>query len=241
MPHPWFGHFYIVSILASAFWLIQFLSNGDLLLEICRAQTAHAPSMQMTQIILVWALLLCQGLRRCWECYAVLRPSASQMWFGHYILGVAFYLMTSLAVWIEGASTISSHVYGNSSLVEVMSISPPSSGTLIGLPLFLLASGIQHDCHAYLAALPKYSLPEHPIFNVLVCPHYTSECMIYLALAIIAAPPGNFFNGSLLCTLTFVLVNLSVTARNTRQWYLKKFPLQKQQVLQRWIMLPGIW
>ena len=76
--------------------------------------------------------------------------------------------------------------------------------TFLGILLFILASGFQHDCHAYLASLKTrkpsptsapaspnpssatastYKLPEHPAFAYLIAPHYTAECLIYLALA----------------------------------------------------------
>jgi hypothetical protein len=89
--------------------------------------------------------------------------------------------------------------------------------------IFILASGVQHDCHAYLASLKKYSVPEHPVFNRLVCPHYFVECLIYLAISIVAAPAGAMLNWTIVCALIFVAVNLGVTADGTREWYVQKF------------------
>lgn len=31
------------------------------------------------------------------------KPSASKMWFVHWLLGIAFYVTVGIAVWIEGA------------------------------------------------------------------------------------------------------------------------------------------
>lgn len=114
----------------------------------------------------------------------------------------------------------------------------PSLRTLFCLPIFLMASGIQHDCHHYLSSLKEYTVPKHPLFQWVVCPHYTAECAIYLSLALLAAPRGELVNKSVLCGLLFVVVNLGVTAYNTGKWYEAKFG--KDSVRGKWKMLPGI-
>jgi 3-oxo-5-alpha-steroid 4-dehydrogenase 3 / polyprenol reductase len=114
----------------------------------------------------------------------------------------------------------------------------PSLRTLLCLPIFLMASGIQHDCHHYLSSLKEYTVPKHPLFQWVVCPHYTAECAIYLSLALLAAPGGEIINKSVLCGLLFVVVNLSSTAYNTEKWYKAKFG--EDTVHGKWKMLPGI-
>lgn len=111
----------------------------------------------------------------------------------------------------------------------------PSIKDFIGVLIFLLASGFQYDCHAYLASLKNtkktdggtatshYQLPEHPAFNISLTPHYFAECFIYLALAIAAAPKGTVLNWTLVTALVFVTTNLGVTAYGTGQWYERKF------------------
>lgn len=80
------------------------------------------------------------------------------------------------------------------SVTFTINLSVLSLKAIIGIPVFILASGVQHDCHAYLASLPKYTLPIHPIFQSFICPHYTAECLIYLSLAFISAPKGALIN-----------------------------------------------
>src|SRR5256885_15162765 len=70
-------------------------------------------------------------------------------------------------------------------------LAAPSIRTLLCISVFLFASGVQHDCHRYLASLEKYTLPDLPMFQIFICPHYTAECLIYLCLAILAAPEGS--------------------------------------------------
>ena len=117
-------------------------------------------------------------------------------------------------------------------------ISAPSIRTMLCVPVFLIASGVQHDCHTYLAALPKYSLPSHPAFHNLICPHYTAECVIYLSMAVIAASSGFGVNGTIFTALVFVSVNLGITASITKEWYAKKFGAEK--VHKRWNLLPYV-
>jgi 3-oxo-5-alpha-steroid 4-dehydrogenase 3 len=101
-----------------------------------------------------------------------------------------------------------------------------------------MASGIQHDCHHYLSSLKGYAVPKHPLFQWVICPHYTAECAIYLSLALLAAPRGEMINKSVLCALLFVLVNLSATAYNTEKWYRAKFG--EDSVRGKWKIIPGV-
>ena len=110
---------------------------------------------------------------------------------------------------------------------------------MLAIPLFFFASGMQHDCHAYLASLPKYTLPVHSAFTQVICPHYTAECVIYVALAILGAPPGKIVNGTVLTILVWVVANLGATANMTRDWTAKKFG--PESVSGKWRMIPYMW
>lgn len=118
-------------------------------------------------------------------------------------------------------------------------MSRPSPKTAIAVPLFLLASGVQHECHKHFASLVKYSLPDNRFFQSVVCPHYTSECLIYIAIAIAAAPKGEVVNRTVLAGLGFVVSNLAVTADSTRKWYIEKFGEEKLKG--RWRMVPYVY
>lgn len=61
-------------------------------------------SMTLRQVFLAWGMVFVQGCRRFWECLALPQsPSKSQMWIGHWVLGIGFYTGLSVAVWVEGA------------------------------------------------------------------------------------------------------------------------------------------
>ncbi|PYH95017.1 3-oxo-5-alpha-steroid 4-dehydrogenase [Aspergillus ellipticus CBS 707.79] len=238
VPHSYFTQFYIVSVLASILWAAQLLCHGAAFQALAtRISPDHLQrSMSVQQVFLCWAFMLIQGGRRLYECNAFFKPSSSRMWFVHWVVGLAFYLAVSIAVWIEGAGTLLSHKL---ELDDVKVTIAPSLRTFVCIPIFLVASGLQHDCHHYLFSLKKYTLPSHPVFLRIVCPHYTAECVIYLSLALLAAPQGEVLNKTLLSALVFVGVNLGVTAANTKQWYMRRFG--EESVRERWNMIPWVY
>jgi len=124
-------------------------------------------------------------------------------------------------------------------VASLLDVSAPSVKTYIAVSLFVSGSAIQYDCHVYLASLKKYTLPQRHVFRLVVCPHYTSECLIYVAIAIAAAPRGQFLNRTVLAGLSFVVSNLAVTADSTRKWYVDKFGVE---ILSgRWRMVPYVY
>ncbi|GAB7345054.1 hypothetical protein MBLNU457_3466t2 [Dothideomycetes sp. NU457] len=235
VPHSWFASFYVLSVLASLFWIPQILLKTGLVPYITASSSDKAPTMTLQQVLVAWSLMLVQGARRLYESLAFGKPSSSQMWIGHWAVGVWFYAMVSVAIWIEGSPAIEHSSFAFKHFL----FTGPSLRTFVGTLLFMLASGLQHDCHAYLASLKKYTLPEHPAFGLALCPHYFAECLIYVALSIIAAPSGQFVNRTIFCALVFVAINLGVTADGTKTWYEQKFG--KDKIGPRARMLPFLY
>ncbi|KZF22198.1 protein DFG10 [Xylona heveae TC161] len=237
VPHSYFTHFYIASVFSSIFWAFQLVTKGSVFRIISQNSTWRQESTSMTieKVVLAWLLMTVQGIRRLVESVVLSKPSNSTMWFVHWLLGVTFYIAMGISIWVEGLPKLRS-LEPSISLLEIPA---PSLRTFLCLPLFLIASGIQHDAHVYLASLPKYTFPKHPIFRFLLCPHYTMECLIYLSLSLIAAPEGVIVNKSVLAGLIFVVINLGVTAGTTREWYVQKFG--EEQVRGKWRMIPFIY
>ena len=237
VSHGFFLHFYIVSVVSSGFWAFQLLTKGSAFRAIAQysAPVDDVECMTIDQIALTWALMTFQGIRRLVESLVLTKPSVSRMWIAHWLLGAAFYVAIGVATWIEGAPTL----LRSPSVYFSVTRSASSLKTMIGIPIFLLASGVQHDCHGYLASLPKYTLPMHPMFQVVVCPHYFTECLIYLSLAIIGAPRGAILNKTMFSAFIFVTTNLAVTASTTKDWYEGKFG--KEAVAERWKMIPWLY
>jgi 3-oxo-5-alpha-steroid 4-dehydrogenase 3 len=59
-------------------------------------------SMSLEQVVLVWLLMTLQGCRRFYESAFIMKHSKSTMPITIYALGIAYYLVTNVAIWIEG-------------------------------------------------------------------------------------------------------------------------------------------
>lgn len=194
--------------------------------------------MGIEQTLLAWACFAVQTARRLYECLYIQKSGPkSSMWIAHYLVGLLFYSATSVAVWIEGSAALAAFDFSPKTLWAL--INAPTLKSFMGIITFLLASGVQHDCHAYLASLQKYSLPQHPFFRGIVCPHYTAEVAIYLAIALLAAPQGQLLNRTVAAAAGFVATILTVAAGTNREWYRRKFGAEK--VKGRWCILPGVY
>ncbi|KAL5337664.1 hypothetical protein BJX70DRAFT_229011 [Aspergillus crustosus] len=237
VPHSYFTQFYVISVLSTLLWALQLLSHGAAFQAIAsRISPEHLQhAVSINQVMLCCGLMLVQGVRRLHESVSFSKPSSSKMWFVHWFAGLGFYLAVAVAVWIEGAGTVLSYEI---SLDSFRLTSRFSARTLFSLPVFIIASGVQHDCHHYLFSLKKYTLPTHPVFSRVLCPHYTAECIIYFSLAVLGAPQGELVNKTLLSAVVFVAVNLGVTASTTRDWYKQKFG--EAAVQGKWNMIPMV-
>lgn len=184
------------------------------------------------------------------------------MWIGHWFVGIGFYVLANVAIWIEGCSRFSIMllcVYAaNALMAESLLNDHPTYQTFlqaplqisnvldtqfaIGLSIFIAGAVVQNRAHAYLWSLRKtgtYSFPTHPLFFSTLTPHYFSECAEYFGLAIAAAPRGQYLNRTIVAALIFVAVNLGVTANETYEWYATRFGQDKVKGKAR--MLPLIW
>ncbi|KAK0285102.1 hypothetical protein LTR35_005304 [Friedmanniomyces endolithicus] len=263
VPHSWFTSFYVVCVAWSLVWASQLLIQGPLSRLVAAYATAErGATMTARQVVVAWAMLMVQGSRRLYESLEFAKPSKSRMWFVHWVLGIGFYTATGMAVWVEGISAVQAHTFS----LDDIAVTGPDLRTFASVLLFILASGVQHDCHAYLASLKSkpapspptntvqiserrrdesnesggYKLPDHPAFAYLIAPHYTAECLIYLSLTMVAAPQGGaWVNLTLACALVFVVVNLGATADVTREWYRGRFG--EEAVKGKWRLVPFVW
>lgn len=224
VPHNYFTHFYVISVLSSLFWAWR--------------MNVHGKSWDtLEQVHVAWLLMLLQGIRRLAESYAYTSTSKSSMWFGHWLLGLIFYLTINAAIWAE--ASVKPEV-----LSEPSQASASTHWRITVLPPAILAChALQHTYHAYLYRLrtshSTYQLPSHPLFPNLLCPHYTCETLIYLLLSLLAVPAGQWVNRTILCASIFVAVNLGVTAHGTKKWYEQRFGVEKVRGRRR--MVPWVW
>ncbi|KAF2403647.1 putative 3-oxo-5-alpha-steroid 4-dehydrogenase [Trichodelitschia bisporula] len=233
VPHAWFTHFYLFSLVNSGFWLWQLYTEGAAIRFIA-AYVALPPASAMykEQALLAELLILFTSLRRIYECMVLAKPSTSRMWCLHWILGMAFYAILPVAIWLEAIPFIQHpDPWSPTFLLRLTSCTA----------LFLLASRAQHAVHKHLYALPpgpNYVLPTHPYLAHTLTPHYLAECAEYAALALLTAPRDAWINRTMLAAAVFVCVNLGVTAKGTKEWYVRRFG---KRVKGRARMVPYVW
>ncbi|KIW73893.1 hypothetical protein PV04_01974 [Phialophora macrospora] len=238
VPHSWFTHFYVLSLVCSLTILSTFYYHE----YYHEATIKQNPNLETAALCA--HLMLLQGLRRLLECVYVTQDSASRMWIGHYTIGMAFYIITNVAIWIE-------HLCQPlpTSLIATER-SALWTRKILCTVVFLCASERQNRYHRHLSSLKKYTLPEKHAFQYLIAPHYTMECVIYLSMAVLDVPsvinqhrqlPTSMtLNWTLFCTLVFVAVNLGVTADGTKEWQRKKFPDESFRIAKRWKIIPWL-
>ncbi|KAI5793430.1 putative 3-oxo-5-alpha-steroid 4-dehydrogenase [Pyronema domesticum] len=247
VPHSWFTHFYFLAVFWTIFWAAQILVHGSVykfVAAYCEPRSQpfsegnHSPTMSPHQLSLLFICFLTQTSRRLYEQLSS-PPSSSRMWIGHYAIGLFFYTLLPLSLWTNAIPTISlipqDSAFSTIFYLQRL-ITSPSLRTLPTLPIFFLASGLQRDCHTYLAGLKKYSIPEHPFFSRILCPHYAAEIVIYASLAVMGGVGGRVVDGTLAVAAGFVAVILGVAARGNREWYKAKFG---EKVGKRWGLVPG--
>ncbi|KAK6331128.1 hypothetical protein TWF696_003198 [Orbilia brochopaga] len=255
VPHAWFAHFYVLSLAVQLFWLLQIFSAGSFLRRLLavlphdvvttsggtgppRVVEGPPGDQSFETILLCIVCMAMQSARRAYESLCIQKPGPSPMGILIYIAGISHYLVMGLAVWCDGVGTLAAN--DNLPLAHPSTyLRVPRLNTLLALPVFFLASGAQHDAHAHLASLKKYSLPTHPLFALTLSPHYLAECAIYASLAVLGAPRDRWVNGTLAYVAVFVCVNLSFGAAITRRWYADKFG--EQQIANRARLLPFIY
>lgn len=152
-------------------------------------------------------LLLGHLVRRLGETWIWPYSSTSKMHMLHAVVGLSFYpiLIISFA--------LSSNVQDLQGLPSVLLTS-----------LFLGASIWQSVTHRTLYQLQSMHLGHCPLvrhsrlFHHILCPHYTAEIILYLCLAVMSS-----LHPLLLLASLFVSANLTISAVNTRAWYIHKF------------------
>lgn len=110
VPHSWFIHFYIASVSWSIFWGWQYISKGSIMRAMAEMQHRsavenQAPEVDLSATLVTWLLMSSQGARRLFECLFVAKPGSSPMSALHWALGVVYYTVVGISVWIRGSGS----------------------------------------------------------------------------------------------------------------------------------------
>lgn len=196
VPKSWFLHFYLVFLVLmwGQMWWVFGASH---------------------KYKLIWALLTLQASRRAVESHALTAwGSKSRMHVSHYFVGLLYYVCIS-GNCLLGLTT---------GAVDAVGASRVDSVELLLVGIFLVFSVDQWQNHRHLALLVKYSVPTFRFFKVVSCAHYLDEIALYFVITVIALR-GNTTSAdwNFAASWVFVVVNLSVSALETKQYYMEKF------------------
>lgn len=105
VPHSYFIHFYVVSVVFSLFWGYQILKQGSIIRAISSLSSTDTSGLIMSRerVILVWSLMTFQGCRRLFESMKFMKGSSATMPIAVYLLALLFYFALGISIWIEGS------------------------------------------------------------------------------------------------------------------------------------------
>ncbi|XP_029356375.1 polyprenal reductase isoform X2 [Echeneis naucrates] len=229
VPKRWFWHFYCLSVCWNGLLLVWYLnftcghqSLPSWLMGIIDVLAGvPSPDSQVPQLstLLVQLLLWVHSLRRLMECLFVSVFSEGTIHLVQYVFGVGYYVALGLTVLCvdrveKGAGTLLSQL---------------DWFHVAGVLLFTAASLLQHQSTVLLARLRTgksgavetlaHRVPEGGLFELVSCPHYFAELLIYISLALIFA--GLSLTWGLV--VLYVFFNQSLAAQLCHDLYLTKY------------------
>ncbi|KAB5539680.1 hypothetical protein PHYPO_G00091790 [Pangasianodon hypophthalmus] len=238
VPKRWFWHFYAVSVLWNGLLLGLSLCTVFLqkqlpdfltqLLGFLTGQPKAAWSEFKLTVLVLQALLWIHSLRRLLECLCVSVFSNGLINIVQYAFGLSYYILLGLTVLSVNASL-------------------PTEGTIsqfiwhaAGVLLFLWASLLQHRSLSLLANLRTSSsgrvetlahrIPRGGWFELVSCPHYLAELLIYTALSVCCGCVS--FTWWLV--VLYVLCNQLLAAHLCHEYYrstFKTYPSERKAIL----------
>ncbi|CAI5466974.1 unnamed protein product [Closterium sp. Yama58-4] len=139
-----------------------------------------------------------------------------------YLLGLCYYIAAPLSLFLTGRSALPPGL-SSPAAADVTSI----ACLVAGAAVFAWGNLHQHRCHAILASLRQggkkgYFIPQGDWFAHVSCPHYLAEIMIYFGLLVSLG--SRTLDSTLLLMFAWVVSNLTLSALETHQRYLAKFP-----------------
>ncbi|GAB4822043.1 hypothetical protein N2152v2_009089 [Parachlorella kessleri] len=227
VPQAWFGHFYAVG----AGWTALI---GPLFLR--SASYSSLGSWGQATFLVAILLLEFHLVRRLLETTLLMRyPPGARMHGIAYLFGLSYYLVVPLTVLPEGAVA---DVYGVLKRPQQLQQPLPAPALVVaaltslqwaGVGAFFAGNLLQWHSHKLLAGLapklegpgakPAYKVPYGGGFDLVSCPHYLGEIVIYAGLLL--AEGGNRLLMWLM--LGWVLSNLLLAGGLTHRWYKKRF------------------
>ncbi|XP_054458770.1 polyprenol reductase [Anoplopoma fimbria] len=229
VPKRWFWHFYAISVGWNGFLLALYLNsifqNQSFpswltgILDILTGAPNTDSQVPQLSTLLVQLLLCVHSLRRLLECLFVSIFSDGAINLVQYLFGVFYYIVLGLTVLCsdrlgKGTGTLLSQL---------------DWFHVAGTTLFIWASLMQHQSTVLLAGLRTgktgavetlaHRMPEGGWFQLVSCPHYFAELLIYVSLSL--AVGGLSLTWWLV--VLYVLFNQALAAQLCHDFYISKY------------------
>ncbi|KAM9849279.1 polyprenal reductase [Aulostomus maculatus] len=229
VPKRWFWHFYAVSVgwnglllLLSASVLLQQQSYPQWLtgiVDILTGAPSTDGSVPQLSTLLVQLLLWIHSLRRLLECLFVSVFSGGVIHLVQYLFGLGYYILLGLTVLCSDRLG-----KGSGGLLSQLNWFHAA-----GITLFILASLLQHQSMVLLARLRTgnsgrvetlvHKEPKGGWFQLVSCPHYFAELLIYIALSLVLGG----FSVTWWLVVLYVLCNQALAAQLCHDLYISKY------------------
>ncbi|XP_064190042.1 polyprenol reductase isoform X1 [Anguilla rostrata] len=231
VPKRWFSHFYMVSVvwngLLITLSLRTSLLGSDLPLWLSNTlgfltdSSAAAWKGVPLSTALAQMLLWVHSARRLQECAQVSVFSGSVIHAAQYAFGLGYYVLLGLTVLCVGGPHLQEGTPASLTQLQWCHAA--------GILLFLWGSLHQHRClrllaHLRTGASGEVQTLEHKVpcgdwFELVSCPHYFAELVIYVSLAIVTG--GRVLTWWLV--VLYVLFNQALAAQLCHEFYRRKF------------------
>uniref|UniRef100_A0A3B4ACG2 Polyprenal reductase n=1 Tax=Periophthalmus magnuspinnatus TaxID=409849 RepID=A0A3B4ACG2_9GOBI len=219
VPKRWFWQFYAVSVCWSGSLLFFYLNSIFLHHPLPSWLTWSSSVLIMTTLLLLLLLWL-HSLRRLLECCFVSIFSDGVIHVVHYLFGLVYYIVLGLT------ALCSEHMSFFNELLNWCHI--------LGCALFILTSLLQHQSMVLLAKLRSgksgnvetmvHKMPTGGGFELVSCPHYFAEVLIYTSLWVAS---GGLFTWGLVSL--YVFFNQALAAQLCHDFYKCKFESYPRQ------------
>ncbi|KAG9511057.1 Polyprenol reductase [Fragariocoptes setiger] len=241
IPKRYFFHFYAFALmlyisLAVSAYRIYFTSSPKqvsasssfvVLLDKLTGDHRQA-SVPPESVMIGLCLLIVQVSRRLAECTMISVYSEARMNIIHYIFGYSFYFGVGMSLVAEAPGFTGARGQSSAwSVPKTYHFLKPCH--VIGVLLFIWSSFVQFESHQILANLRKdksgrvithqHSIPRGKWFDIVSCPHYMAEILIYLSISIVLG--GQSLTWWMV--FLFVITNQLIVGKFNHNWYTESF------------------
>ena len=228
VPQKWFAHFYAIGCVSNAAMIALAAQEG-----VDGATIALLGAFQVHVV------------RRLIETVWMLRyPEGASMHVLAYVFGMSYYVAVPATYLVACAQGIDEENEENEENEETEENGAWLRWTaILGMAIFATGSLIQWHAHYLLAHLnsaggasahsrggptaprrkTSYVIPRGGLFELVSCPHYFGEAVIYLGLGVACVGREHATRTVAWYPFVWVVANLALAARLSHDWYLANF------------------